>query len=116
MLLSRLKKAGLTLDLGKCEINKKSVKLPSQLVEKTGVRPNPYKVQAIQQMKPPSTVSELRSKFSPHLARQKKHVERSTEFEKPVHWETCSTQGSYGNFCSHALVNMRLFTGALNYS
>ena len=75
--LTRLSKAGLTLGREKCEINKRSVKFVGQLVDELGVRPDPEKVRAIQQMKTPTTVSELRrflgminqqSKFSPNLA------------------------------------------------
>jgi len=60
VVLTHLKKAGLTLGLAKCEINKNSVKFLGQLVDETGVRPDPDKVRAIQLMKPPTTVSELR--------------------------------------------------------
>ena len=79
--LSRLQKTGLTLNVDKCEINKRSVKFLRQLIDETGVRPDPDKVRAIQKMKPPMTVSELRrflgminqqSKFSPSLAEQTK--------------------------------------------
>ena len=75
--LTRLSKAGLTLGREKCEINKRSVKFVGQLVDELGVRPDPEKVRAIQQMKTPMTMSELRrflgmtnqqSKFSPNLA------------------------------------------------
>lgn len=73
--LSRLQKDGLTLGLEMCEINKPSVRFLGQLINETGVRPDPDKVRAIQEMKPPTTVSELRrflgminqqSKFSFH--------------------------------------------------
>jgi hypothetical protein len=75
--LSRLQQAGLTLGPEKCDINKPSIKFLGQLIDHTGVRPDPEKVRAIQKMEPPTTVSELRrflgminqqSKFSPHLA------------------------------------------------
>ena len=52
---TRLSKAGLTLGREKCEINKRSVKFVGQLVDKLGVRPDPKKVRAIQQMKTPMT-------------------------------------------------------------
>ena len=58
--LSRLSKVGLTLGRDKCEINKRSVKFLGQIVDELGVRPDPEKVRAIQQMKTPVTVSELR--------------------------------------------------------
>ena len=78
IVLTRLSKAGLTLGR---EINKKSVKFLGQLVDELGVRPDPEKVRAIQQMKTTTTVSELRrflgmvnqqTKFSPHLTDQTK--------------------------------------------
>lgn len=39
--LSRLQKAGLTLGLEKCKINKPRVKFLGQLIDHTGVRPDP---------------------------------------------------------------------------
>ena len=60
VVLSRLQKAGLTLGPEKCDINKPSVKFLGQLIDHKGVRPDPDKVRAIQKMKPPTTVSELR--------------------------------------------------------
>ena len=74
---TRLQKAGLTLNQDKCEINQRSVKFLGQLI----VRPDPDKVRAIQKMKPPTSVTELRrflgminqqSKFSPNLANETK--------------------------------------------
>ena len=58
--LTRLSKAGITLGLEKREINKRSVKFLSQLVDEDEVKPDPNELHAIQQMKTPSTVSELR--------------------------------------------------------
>ena len=91
--LLRLQQAGLTLGPEKCDINKPSVKFLGQLIDHTGVRPDPEKVRAILEMEAPTTVSELRrflgminqqSKFSPQLADHTKPFNRSTEFEKPV--------------------------------
>ena len=55
--LTHLSKAGITLSIEKCEINKRSVKFLGQLVDEDRVKPDLNKVCAIQQMKPPSTVS-----------------------------------------------------------
>ena len=69
--------SGLTLSREKCEFNKRRIKFLGQLVDETGVKPDPDKVHAIQAMEPPSNMSELRrflgmvnqlSKFSPGLA------------------------------------------------
>ena len=94
--LSRLSKSGLTLGRDKCEINKKSVKFLGQLVDETGVRPDPEKLQAIVQMKPPTSISELRrflgmvsqqSKFSPHLADQTKPLRELLSSKNHWIWE-----------------------------
>ena len=75
--LGRLSEAGLTLSKEKSEFSKRQIKFLGQLVDETGVKPDPDKVQAIKAMKPPSNISELRrflgmvnqlSKFSPSLA------------------------------------------------
>ena len=75
--LTRLKKAKVTLGLSKCKFSQPSVKFLGQMVDQSGVKPDPDKVQAIADMQRPSDVSELRrflglvnqqSKFSPHLA------------------------------------------------
>ena len=47
IVLTRLKEAGLTLGREKCEFDKKSVKFLGQLVDESGVRPDPEKVRAI---------------------------------------------------------------------
>ena len=79
--LRRLSEAGLTLSKEKCEFNKRKIKFLGQLVDETGVKPDPDKVHAIQAMKPPTNISELRrflgmvnqlSKFSPGLAEKTK--------------------------------------------
>ncbi len=75
--LERISKSGLTLNREKCEFSKTSIKFLGQVIDATGVRPDPEKVRAIQGMEPPSNITELRrflgminqlSKFSPHLA------------------------------------------------
>ena len=79
----------------KCEINKQSVKFLGQLVDEDGVKPDSSKVCAIQQIKPPSTVSELRqflgmvnqqSKFSPHLADQTKPLQDLLSLKNQWRW------------------------------
>ena len=79
--LERISKAGLTLSSAKCEFNMTSIKFLGQLVDGSGVRCDPDKVQAIRGMKPPTTITELRrflgmanqlSKFSPGLAERTK--------------------------------------------
>ena len=100
--LSRLQKTGLTLNVDKYEINKWSVKFLGQLIDETSVRPDPDKVRAIQKMKRPMTVSELRrfhprndqpaEQIFPQFSRADEVVKRSTEFEKPVELESSATK------------------------
>ena len=72
--LSRLEKAGVTLNPSKCKFNCKSVSFLGHVIDKSGIRADPCKTSAILQMKPPNNVSELRrflgmanqlGKFSP---------------------------------------------------
>lgn len=91
VVLTRLSKAGITLGLEKCECQV----FFGQLVDKDGVKPDPNKVRAIQQMKPPSTVSELRqflrtvnqqSKLSPHLADRTKPLQDFLSLKNQWRW------------------------------
>ena len=58
--LKKLSAAGLTLNKEKCVFNTTSIKFLGQLVDNTGVKADPDKIQAIQGLKPPTNVSELR--------------------------------------------------------
>ena len=74
--LARIKDAGLTLNRDKCQFNRTSIKFLGQVVDGAGIRPDPGKLVAIQEMKPPTNITELRrfigmanqlTKFSPRL-------------------------------------------------
>ena len=91
--LTRLCKSGLTLGQEKCEFCKTQIKFLGQLVDQSGVRPDPEKVQAIQSMKPPTNIQELRrflgminqlSKFCPSLAEKTKPLRDLLSLKKPV--------------------------------
>ena len=77
MVLTRLQTAGLTLNTEKCQFSKTSLKFLGHIIDRSGVRPDPDKISAIQRIKPPTCVSDLRrllglvnqlSKFVPNLA------------------------------------------------
>ncbi|RVE55527.1 hypothetical protein OJAV_G00235410 [Oryzias javanicus] len=72
----QVKEAGVTLN-DKCEFSKNKIKFLGQIIEASGVSPDPEKVKAITAMQEPSNVSEVRrflgmanhlGKFLPHLA------------------------------------------------
>ena len=75
--LKRLEKANVTLNPDKCKFSRTSIDFLGQIVDKNGIRPDPAKTQAVLEMEPPQSVSNLRrfmgmvnqlGKFSPRLA------------------------------------------------
>ena len=75
--LKRIESAGATLNAQKCVFGVTSVNFLGHVIDQTGIRADPEKTLAIQQMKPPTTVPELRrfmgmvnqlGKFTPNLA------------------------------------------------
>lgn len=81
--LARLQKAGITLNLEKCELNRTEVNSLGHRISASGVKPDPEKTSAVLDMREPSNVSELCSflgmvtqlgKFIPHLAEKDKQL------------------------------------------
>ena len=79
--LQRLQEAGLTLNEQKCHFSQSQVKFLGQVVDRDGIRPNPDKVRAIREVRPPKNVSDVRrflgmsnhlAKFTPNLAEKTK--------------------------------------------
>lgn len=75
--LQRLKEAGITLNHVKCEFSQQSVKFLGHFIDKTGVKVDPNKTEAIRSFPVPKTVKELQrfmgmvnqvGKFIPGLA------------------------------------------------
>ena len=58
--LSRLRNANVTLNKDKCEFSKHSIRFLGQLIDSSGIRPDPEKVKAIQAMKEPENITGLR--------------------------------------------------------
>ena len=75
--LQRIQTAGVTLNPEKCEFRKRQLKFLGHIIDENGISPDPDKISAIVEMKPPTNVSELRrfmgminqlGKFSHNLA------------------------------------------------
>ena len=75
--LRRVEEAGATLNLGKCEFNKKTLTFLGNVIDADGIRADPGKTKAIREMEPPKSVSGVRrflgmanqlGKFTPTLA------------------------------------------------
>ena len=61
--LERVQQAGLTLNQEKCIISTNTVKFLDHVVDHTGIRSDPDKVNAIKEMPQPSTPTEVRRFF-----------------------------------------------------
>ena len=70
----RIEEAGITLNREKCSFSQNSIKFLHHIIETSGIRPDPDKIKAIQNMPEPNNVPELRrflgmvnqmSKFTP---------------------------------------------------
>ena len=75
--LQRLQDAGVTLNSEKCQFSVESVKFLGHVIDSSGIRPDPDKVMAIQKVRAPANVGDIRrflgmvnqmSKFAPNLA------------------------------------------------
>ena len=59
--LKRLSEKGLTLNKSKCEFGKDKIEFFGLVFGKNGISPDPVKVKAVQEAKPPQNVAEVRS-------------------------------------------------------
>lgn len=58
--LKRIQEAGVTLNVSKCEFEKTQLKFLGHVVDQDGIRADTDKTSAIESMKPPTTVPEMR--------------------------------------------------------
>ena len=84
--LQRIKKAGITLNKEKCEIGKTELKFLGHVIDQNGIKADPEKVQAIQEMRPPENVSDLR-RFIGMMNQLGKFHQNCLNF--PSHSENC---------------------------
>ena len=79
--LQRLEKAGVTLNREKCKFSQNAVKFLGHVIDQSGITPDPDKVNAIQKVRTPGNVGDVRrflgmvnqlSKFSPNLTEETK--------------------------------------------
>ena len=59
--LSRMQEYGFTLRPSKCSFGKKSVEFLSHIIDGSGVRPNPSKLEVIQKLPAPAEITQLRA-------------------------------------------------------
>ena len=100
--LQRVEKAGITLNVEKCELSKSEKAFLGHIISVTGIRPDPKKTEAITEMEEPTNVSEMRSflgivnqlgKFIPQLAEKDKALRDLLSKKNCWVWDTvgCGT-------------------------
>ena len=97
--LTRISKAGITLNSEKCEFSKNSVKFKGHVNDEVGIHPDPNNIQAILEIKAPTSVVELcrflgmvtyLSKFSPNLSQKIKPLRDLLSTKNEWLWESVS--------------------------
>ena len=91
--LTRLEKAGMTLNNEKCKFAQTSLQFLGHVIDSSGVRPDPGKIEAITEFKQPKNVGDVRrylgmvnhlSKFAPNLAEVTQPMREL--LNKDTHW------------------------------
>lgn len=60
-LLQRINEFGFRLKFEKCQFFRPQIKYLGQIIDKNGIRPDPEKIKAVQNLKVPENISEVRS-------------------------------------------------------
>lgn len=81
--LGKLQEAGVTLNMGKCELSRREVKFLGHILAADGVQPDPDKVKAVMSMREPSNTGEVRS-FLGMLNQLGKYIPGLAEKDKPL--------------------------------
>ncbi len=99
-LFKHMTSVGIRLNLSKCNIGQKEVKFLGHIVSKQEYRPDPCNTEAVQKIKPPSNVKDVR-RFLGMVGFYRKHIEHFskiaipitdlTKKDKPFVWPTVST-------------------------
>ena len=92
MILNKLRKANVTLNVDKCQFSQRSIKFLGQIVNKDGI---PAKVKAIREMPAPTNISEVQCfmgmvnqlrKFCPQLANKAKPIHELLSNKNDWYW------------------------------
>ena len=93
---TRIRKAGLRLNLEKCKFWMQRLPFLGHIVTPQGIAPDPSKVDAVQKLSPPKTVTQLRSflglagyyrRFIQSFSEKAKPLHKLLEKEQPYKWK-----------------------------
>jgi len=99
--LQTMQSAGMTLNKAKCQFSQWKILFLGQLIDETGIKPDPAKILAVQTMPIPKNVSDLcrflgmvnhLSKFAPHLADKTKPLQDLLIKDNHWVWERIQQQ------------------------
>ena len=82
-LFTHLKSVGIRLNLSKCNIGQRQVKFLGHIVSKEGYRPDPSNIEAVTQMKPPTTLKETR-RFIGMCSFYRRHIHQFSKIIAPL--------------------------------
>ena len=82
-LFKHLMSVGIKVNLSKCRIGQRQVKFLRHIVSKEGYRPDPRNVDAITQMKPPTTIKETR-RFIRVCSFYQRHIDKFSKILAPL--------------------------------
>ena len=100
--LDRARQHNLKLNLKKCKIKQEEVSYVGHVITRRGLKPDPEKTRAVEEMKPPTCVKELRtflgfiqylSKFLPNMAEVSAPLRVLTERDVEWHWDESQQEG-----------------------
>ena len=82
-ILQRIQDANLTLNLEKCQFSKSSIEFLGQVIDGSGIRPDPEKIAAIVDMPTPTNVGDIR-RFLGVVNQMGKFVSNLAEKSQPL--------------------------------
>ena len=94
--LTRAREVNLKFNAKKCKIKQEEVPYVGHVLSKDGLKPDPEKIRAVKEMKPPENANELKTflgfiqylgKFMPNMATESAPLRELLEKNVPWHWD-----------------------------
>ena len=82
---SRIRRAGLKLNLEKCNFWMRSLPFLGHIISPQGIAPDPQKIDAVEKIQPPKNVTQLRS-FLGLVGYYRQFIQNFSSIAKPLNW------------------------------